>query len=369
MFGRGNIEDAKELQASFTRAKPSRNNRRGQRGRNESAGRQGSGLSNHLQQHTQYGQGSSTQGQVQHGRGLIMDPEGNTRQYHPGISTHEGTIASPSTNSIPMPHVTGESRTGRTDNITEREESPIPRATPKIVPRPAPWQKRVASTSEEENIKAKRIKGESTDDPSPLQTQPSNSPSSLLHRHPQNSSGHAQITQASPASPNQQNSLESTQSSNNALDPTLSCSSNIIKPTFSWNMGAWRESPKPIRSDSSLSDSGSDSTSLSAIQSITGNEGRQGDGDVAMGGVEAGHNAKVGLQASRWNFNNANHYAEKPKHKYKPKPKPSSTHLREDAMNVDPPTQERRGPSAPTGQIVTSGISKGPGLADSRWSS
>ncbi|KAI1464648.1 uncharacterized protein F4812DRAFT_462360 [Daldinia caldariorum] len=365
MFGRGNIEDAKELQASFTCAKLPRNNKPGQKGKNGSARQQGSSLNNNRQQHTQYGQDSTTQGHVRHGRGLVMDPEGNTRQYHPGRSTREGTVASPGTDSIPMLQVTREPRTGRTGNITQRQESPIPQAAPKIVPRPEPWQKRVASTSEDENIKVKRIKGESTDDSSPLQTQLSNSPS-LLHRHPQNSGGHAQTTQASPTSSNQLQSLEPTQSNNNALGPTLARGSNTIKPAFPCNMGPWRESSESIRSDSSSSDSESDSTSLSAIQPIPGNEG---DGDVAMSGVEAGHKAKVGLQGSRWNFKNPNHYPEKTRHKSKLNTKLSSGYLWEDSMHVDPPTQERRGPSAPTGQIVMSGISKGPGLADSRWAS
>ncbi|KAI1375057.1 hypothetical protein F4677DRAFT_424487 [Hypoxylon crocopeplum] len=59
----------------------------------------------------------------------------------------------------------------------------------------------------------------------------------------------------------------------------------------------------------------------------------------------------TGLAASRWNPKNRVQFREQV----------------EDRMSVDTPPHERRGPARPTGRIVTSGNSRKPGLADSRW--
>ncbi|KAI0386272.1 hypothetical protein F5Y04DRAFT_289966 [Hypomontagnella monticulosa] len=96
------------------------------------------------------------------------------------------------------------------------------------------------------------------------------------------------------------------------------------------------------------------------------------DNDIVMGGTTS---VRPGLAASRWNTDGDSQGTESPwpEHSYfsttrraAPKPKP-----------VYPPPVpkgqdqmlERRGPAPPSGRIVQSGLSQGPGLDDSRWAS
>ncbi|OTA66422.1 hypothetical protein K449DRAFT_462440 [Hypoxylon sp. EC38] len=82
----------------------------------------------------------------------------------------------------------------------------------------------------------------------------------------------------------------------------------------------------------------------------TGAKERQQE-DVSMGGIRKP--GVKGLEASRWNLEETQ----------------SSSRYGGEQRSVDASMSERRGPAPSSGRLVSSGISKGPGLADSRWAS
>ncbi|KAI0114947.1 hypothetical protein F4814DRAFT_417616 [Daldinia grandis] len=361
MLGRGNIEDAKELQASFKRAKSPRRSNQDQDKRNGISVRRGGALVNHRQQRSQHGEGSSVQGRAQLGPSSIFHPRGNTIQHHHIRSTQKGIALTSLPHDIPVFRGTGEPQAAPTEGIPSRQEPSISQHVAlRILAPQETWQKRIASSNEEEIIPSKRLKGESTGGPTQLQMQIANSPPppqicrELLG--PQNVGGHFQAAQALTPSPAQQQFAHLPQPDTDLVDPALAYSSDAS--TVASQRAPWHYHSGSIRSERSLLDEGGESISQGVMQFTTRDEPRQDD-DVAMGGVEARSNAKVGLKASRWNPDNPDHYPER----HHPE------HFRGEPMRVDPPAKERRGPSVPTGQTVVSGISKGPGLADSRWAS
>lgn len=361
MFGRGNIEDAKKLQASFTRAKSPRRNKRNQERRNGINARRGGALVNHRQQHNQCGQGSGVQGRAQLGSSLIIRPRGNTIQHHPVRSTQGGITPTSRPHDMPMFRGTGEPRAVLTEGITPLQGHSVSQNVALTIPAPQEtWQKRIMSSSEEGNIAPKRLKGELTGGSTQIQMQTANSPSPPQFCGqifgPQSVGGYFQTAQASTPSPDQLQFTYPLQPNTTLVDPALAYSSDAS--TLVSQRAPWHHHSDSVQSETSLLDEGGEPVSQDVMQFTTRNEARQDD-DVAMGGVETRSNVKGGLKASRWNPDNPNHYPEKD----------FPEHFWGEPMRVDPPTQERRGPSVPTGQTVISGISKGPGLADSRWAS
>ncbi|KAI1661575.1 hypothetical protein F4813DRAFT_398188 [Daldinia decipiens] len=361
MFGRGNIEDAKQLQASFTRAKSPRRNKRNQDRRNGINTRQGGALVNHRQQHNQYGQGSSVQGRAQLGSSLIIHPRGNVMQHHPVRSTQEGITPTSRPHDMSMSLGTIEPQAILTEGILPLQGPSVSQNVALTIPAPQEtWQKRLASSNEEGNIASKRLKGGPTGGSAQLQMPTANSPPPPQfcgqNFGPQGVDGHFQTAKASTPSRDQLQLAYPTQSNNNLVDPTLAYSSDAS--TLVSQRAPWHHYSDSIQSEISILDEGGEPISQDVMQFTTRNEARQDD-DVAMGGVETSSKVKVGLKASRWNPDNPNRYPEK----HFPE------HFWGEPMRVDPPTQEKRGPSVPTGQTVISGISKGPGLADSRWAS
>ncbi|KAI0131694.1 hypothetical protein F4776DRAFT_627409 [Hypoxylon sp. NC0597] len=73
--------------------------------------------------------------------------------------------------------------------------------------------------------------------------------------------------------------------------------------------------------------------------------------DVTMGGIKKSDSK--GLDASRWNLEDTQF----------------TSLYGGEQRSVEGPLTERRGPAPSSGRLVSSGISKGPGLADSRWAS
>ncbi|KAI0845171.1 hypothetical protein F5Y00DRAFT_179326 [Daldinia vernicosa] len=355
MFGRGNIEDAKELQASFTRAKSPRRNKRSQDRRNGINARQGGALANHRQQQNQYGQGSSVQGRAQLGSSLRIHPR-NTVLHHPIQSTQGSISRTPRPHEMPVFRGTGEPRAVPTEGISPLQgPSASQNVALTISTLQETWQKSITSSNEEGSTTSKPLKGELTGDLTQPQVQTANSPPPPQFCRqifgPQSVGDHFQTAQALTQSPDQLQFAYPSQPNNNLVDPALAYSSDAS--TLVSQRAVSHHYSESIQSETSLLDEEGEPISQDVMQFTTRNEAHQDD-DVAMGGVETRSNVRVGLKASRWNPDNPDHYPEK----HFPEP-----------MHVDPPTQERRGPSVPTGKTVVSGISKGPGLADSRWAS
>ncbi|KAF3064399.1 hypothetical protein GL218_01589 [Daldinia childiae] len=248
---------------------------------------------------------------------------------------------------MPMFRGTGDSRAVLAEDIPPLQWPPVSQNVALTIPAPQEtWQKHITSYSEEGNIASKRLKSEPTGDPTQLQTANSFTPPQFCGQifGLPSEGGYLQTAQA----------LTPSQSNNNLADPALAYSSDAS--TLVSQRATWHNHSNSIQSETSLLDEGGDTISQNVMQFTSKNEAHQDD-DVAMGGVETRSSVKVGLKASRWNPDNPNRYPEK----HVPE------HIWGDPMRVDPPTHERRGPSVPTGQTVISGISKGPGLADSRW--
>ncbi|KAI1417595.1 hypothetical protein F5Y13DRAFT_201176 [Hypoxylon sp. FL1857] len=105
-------------------------------------------------------------------------------------------------------------------------------------------------------------------------------------------------------------------------------------------------------SDSSILDMEGDEIKQPVMDFTTRNSTR---GDRREGGKmgDTKKSSFKGLAASRWNTEDV---------------QPQS-HYGGDPMSIDTPQSEKRRPTPHSGRLVSSGISKGPGLADSRWAS
>ncbi|KAI8959120.1 hypothetical protein F5Y11DRAFT_362093 [Daldinia sp. FL1419] len=303
MFGRGNLEDAKALQASFTRAKSPRQNKRNQNKGGDN-GRPGDISVNHLQKHYQYNQGNSVQGRIQRGSDSTMDPQRYTRRYHSSQTTQRSMVPTPGHPNAFMFH-----------NNRESQAFPSPAEGISTQQGPPSYQ------NTENYFQAAR--------PSPLYFEQQRLPKPYESNNP-------------------------SQPNNNGSDSFLLGDSDATAIHQQQTTAPWHRHSNSNQSKGSLLDEADEPISQPVMQFTTKEAPK--DKDTVMSGVEANGKVKLGLDASRWNSKNPNHYPEK-----------DPEQPRETAARINTPTEKNRGPPASPAGIVQSGISKGPGLANSRW--
>ncbi|KAI0840466.1 hypothetical protein F5Y06DRAFT_241111 [Hypoxylon sp. FL0890] len=271
MYGRGSIEDARELQASFRQSNAPRRNNRG-RGR---------------------GSGNGPQ------RGSF---HGNGRQDH----------------SIPARSA------GGLHPISMYQGPPLPMPAPQSMSTRA---NRIASSERDHD--SKRARNNPTED---LVNYFSNRQVSS-QRFNSGMSTHRPLVD--------ENDLMDFEQADSAPGPAMRQGNIPARPVPS----------SIVPTSSSILDTRGEEISQPVLDFTAGNEARTNRQDVAMGGTRRA--SLQGLNASRWNSQNSQ----------------SHSHYEGEPMSVDAPQSERRGPAPPSGRVVSSGISRGPGLADSRWAS
>ncbi|OTA94561.1 hypothetical protein M434DRAFT_29846 [Hypoxylon sp. CO27-5] len=288
MFGQGSMDDARALQESFGRSKPSRRNNRGR-------GRGGGG-----------GGGRSS------GNGPQRDNfHGNERHALSLPARGPTPRRGPSNTSIPI-----------------QRAPPLP-ATPPFQSIPN-REKRIASSEQVHD--SKRAKGSSAEGP--------------------NQANYLSRSQVSTQPFNSGISAPRTQKDSDDLMDFEEPASPLGPPTRQQNIPSQPIPRDTIPPDSSILNTREEEINQ-PVMHFTARTGAEEcwQEDVSMGGMRKP--GVKGLEASRWNLEDAQ----------------SSSHYGGEQRSVDTSMPERRGPAPSSGRLVSSGISKGPGLADSRWAS